>query len=166
MTGTDIEIAWAAGIFEGEGSIVHYTYEGRKQRRLTVKMTDEDVVLRLVTATGCGAVTGPEQRREGWKPIWTWNVCRWAEIEYLLQAWRPLLGERRRAKADQLLADPAQTVGRPLLDTCTAGHERTDETVYINSKTGIWHCRVCQRDRAAAKRRAQGKPTRRQRSAA
>jgi hypothetical protein len=55
MSDENAQIAWAAGLFEGEGTIVDST--GSVQLR--VKMTNLDVLERLVDVFGVGEIYGP-----------------------------------------------------------------------------------------------------------
>src|SRR3990167_5406713 len=55
-----IEIAWAAGLFEGEGCIsVHRSKGRRPQPKLNIAMTDLEPMERFAKALGVGNVTGP-----------------------------------------------------------------------------------------------------------
>jgi hypothetical protein len=67
----ELDIAWAAGLFEGEGSIV-ISREGRVA--LQVHMTDEDVMRHLAEVLG-GNITGPYQYQQPdghkRKPFWS-----------------------------------------------------------------------------------------------
>ena len=49
------QIAWAAGLFEGEGTIV----DSAGPVQLRVKMTDLDVPERLLDVFGVGEISGP-----------------------------------------------------------------------------------------------------------
>lgn len=98
--------AWAAGLFEGEGTIAQ-EYPGHL--RLMLKMTDEDVIRRLAEAVG-GRVYGPyvpRPQRDGYirKPCWVWTSSSVLHAKQLLAAWWPWLGWRRRARARQVLED-------------------------------------------------------------
>lgn len=141
------ELAWVAGIFEGEGSIINTSAGGRMQRRLVIQMTDKDVLDRVADIVG-GSVFGPTLR-EGYKPIWVWRVSRWCDIERVLLAMLPWLCERRRAAAVALLANPAGPVGSPPKLYCKRGHPRVgpDADIYIHPKTGTAHCRPCRLER-------------------
>ena len=92
-------IAWLAGLFEGEGCIQidkHGFY-------LTINMTDEDVLRRVQKITDSGSVTGPMFRSKNHKPLWKWKV-RWASESYaLLVAIWPYLLSRRQTKATEAL---------------------------------------------------------------
>lgn len=95
------EAAWAAGIFEGEGSI--YYYKAKNRWTLQVQMTDEDVVRRLQEVLGCGSVTGPHFRKD-WKPTWSWKSAAQGDVTHVLALFLPYLGLRRKAKALEALA--------------------------------------------------------------
>lgn len=90
-------VAWAAGIFEGEGSIVE---QGRVVR-LQVKMTDYDVIARLWTIFG-GRVYGPYKYDQGdgseRKPAWVW-ISDGSDPAAIAREMLPWLGERRRERA-------------------------------------------------------------------
>lgn len=109
----DDEFAWACGLFEGEGSITYLprTEDSRwKRRRLEMSSTDKDVLERFLKAVGVGTITGPRSRigpnGEPRKDIYAWHATCWDDIANLLPCMLPWLGERRKAKAEALLADP------------------------------------------------------------
>lgn len=99
-----VDIAWVAGIVEGEGSIVATSGSSSE---LKVLMTDEDVVRRLHEVTGLGNVYGPIFHKAGGKPLYAWKVARKRDLARVLLAIYPLLGERRQQQigivADRLL---------------------------------------------------------------
>ena len=99
------EAAWAAGIFEGEGTISTSTRKGRTHAlvELKVAMTDQDVVLRLREIFDCGTTRGPYTRDEN-KPYWIWSVSKQADVVHILARLLPYLGRRRKRKALQALA--------------------------------------------------------------
>ena len=96
-------IAWAAGLFEGEGSIV--SFGARKhQRSLTLAMTDEDVVFRFAAIFGVGKVYGPysykndsNRRREHHKQYWRWSVSDKEGVTTVAKMLLPFMGQRRSA---------------------------------------------------------------------
>jgi hypothetical protein len=51
------EIAWAAGLFEGEGSITRFGRSGKFDLRVSLNMTDEDVVRRFDAIVDRGKVS-------------------------------------------------------------------------------------------------------------
>lgn len=101
---TEIETAWLAGLFEGEGCITAKKSAGN-QRFLLIKMTDEDVVRKAHRIAGVGKLYGPYKAVNSkvrdtshYKPFWQWSVFARDEVLYLGNAIIPHLGERRRAK--------------------------------------------------------------------
>ena len=108
-TWTRENLAWLAGLFEGEGCIsTHQGKTGRAYWILQIQMTDEDVVRRAAEVAGAGMVTGPySSRRENRKPQWAWRACKRGDVYALLVALWPWLRTRRRARArEALLALP------------------------------------------------------------
>ena len=91
----ETEIAWAGGLFEGEGCIG--IVSGQRQPRLQLVSTDEDVVRRFADAVGWGNVRFYE--REPYKDYWQWSVqSRNGVIAVIDMLW-PYLGHRRKMKA-------------------------------------------------------------------
>ena len=103
-----INTAWAAGLFEGEGSI-SATPERRnvphgsvwRYIRLSLGSTDEDVVRRFHEVAGCGSVGGPYQYKAERKPHWQWSATG-AKADAFLEEILPLLGERRQRRAAEV----------------------------------------------------------------
>jgi hypothetical protein len=94
------ELTWAAGLFEGEGYI---GLRDGKYARMTLGMTDEDVVRRFHLVVGVGSVRGPDLRHNK-KPFWWWDLSCNDEVRTLLRKFVPWLGARRTAKALDVLA--------------------------------------------------------------
>jgi hypothetical protein len=92
-------LAWVAGLFEGEGCIGHNRKTGQWQ--LIVASTDEDVLQRAHMLTGVGTLRGPIDR--GHKPHWIWNVTSRAQVYALLAALYPWFGKRRQARVIECL---------------------------------------------------------------
>jgi hypothetical protein len=94
-------IAWAAGLYEGEGTATRC--KGRL--RLSIKMTNEETIRRFAAAVNCGTVYGPYKpsSRDGYarKPVWVWLAeCddAWSVAELL----RPWLSAARRSQLDRV----------------------------------------------------------------
>lgn len=99
------EIAWAAGLFEGEGCIT------QSSGRLAVRLngTERSVIDRFCAIVGEGKVYGPytqdgcaDAARYRWKPYFVWVAYggRGLNVLLLLDQW---LSERRRARACELI---------------------------------------------------------------
>lgn len=88
--------AWAAGLFEGEGSASislkkHYCY-------LQLASTDKDVLDRFANWADCGSVTYCPKRPHQTKDSWKWQVGNRKDVSRLLEAMLPYMGDRRAHK--------------------------------------------------------------------
>jgi hypothetical protein len=92
-------LAWAAGLFEGEGSI------SKRNNLLTLTSTDEDVVRKFMVIVGMGRIIEwtPTAGQLGKKKQWIWNLYRQECGQALLAAFWPWLGERRRKRVREYL---------------------------------------------------------------
>lgn len=107
----DADIAWAAGLFEGEGcfSANNPGVRNNRVRRgiiAAVTMSDLDVLQRFqeIVETGTIIRLTNDKRYPGHKPLWKWSVQKRAEVERIGAMFRPWLGARRRAKLDEVLS--------------------------------------------------------------
>lgn len=95
-------LAWCAGIVEGEGYIgVRRTgTKGSLSLVVSIEMSDQDVILRFAKYIGMGTVAGPFRRNSPahHKPTWTYGVYGY-QAYGLLIAILPWLCQRRQAKA-------------------------------------------------------------------
>lgn len=115
------DIAWAAGLFEGEGSIL-CAYRlgrrpGRTMPRLSMGSTDLDILERFAATVG-GKVKGPYRPNGSKTPtsrkdIYCWRVETVRETQRILRLFWPYLGERRRAKAAEAIASYYETARVP-----------------------------------------------------
>ncbi len=111
----EIFIAWAAGLFEGKGTITPRKSGGKHLWQLAVTSTDEDVITRLHAVLG-GKKYGPygysndsNRRREHHKPYWRWSVSDRLGIEAAASKIGPYLLGRRKARLEECLAAVAET---------------------------------------------------------
>ncbi len=146
------EIAWAAGLFEGEGSITtqRSSHPGSKRLRVrfSMSMTDKDVVERFHGIVGCGTVSGPTWHSGSTKPQWRWHACRPEAVGALVAMFRPYLGKRREATLLRCLREyqeqpPARNFQREKTH-CPHGHIYDEANTYRDSR-GARHCRACGR---------------------
>ena len=98
------DIAWAAGLFEGEGCFLSSTRKGRyRYASACLNMTDEDIIERFYRVVGVGTVIGPFQRGTN-KPKWEWKAQRHQDVEEVALLFEPWLGPRRLVQAASALA--------------------------------------------------------------
>lgn len=90
---TPVEIAWLAGILEGEG----YFASHRGSPYIKVDMTDRDIIARIAALAGM-AVRGPRQPKgkPTYKPVWSCYISGHKAIGVMLTVYTHL-GARRRA---------------------------------------------------------------------
>ena len=91
--------AWAAGLFEGEGSIA---IRQNSTVMLTLASTDADVVFRFRAVVGTGRLSSQAPGRNGrHKRLWRVDITEVAEVLRVIETLYPWLGSRRRARADE-----------------------------------------------------------------
>lgn len=140
MTFDKTDVAWAAGLFEGEGTCGSYygTYVSKAGKRysrktpqaqLAIGMTDLEPLEKFRDTFGFGAIHGPYEVRGGTKPAYKYYVNKREHVQAILAAIYPWLSPRRRAQVAQTLGggpSPVQ-VGSPeevsLRETSRGGEE-------------------------------------------
>jgi len=112
------ELAWTAGLLEGEASFTLYKSDsGILRPRIQINMTDLDVLEHLQSLIHDSRLTGPYN--QGHKPFWTWSLNKTKSVVALCRILQPLMGIRRQAKIDELLDNtgkrwrPMKPRGRP-----------------------------------------------------
>lgn len=96
------DLGHVAGIVDGEGSI---DLRNGRYPRLQINMTDRDVLKRCQAIVGgLGHVRGPYGRGPN-KPMFSWDVSRSASAAGLLLTLYPFLGQRRRQRIREVLAE-------------------------------------------------------------
>jgi hypothetical protein len=137
----DTHIAWAAGLFEGEGSACISS----GQPRIAVSMTDEDVVRRFAEIVDCGNVRRYHYPATKRKPYWQWSAQSATDVLHVLGLLYPYLGLRRQERVMEII-ERAAKIGAEA-GFCKRGHDLTDpQHLYLHRKTGKRHCRTCRRD--------------------
>lgn len=139
---TDAEIAWVAGIIEGEGCV---SLKGKSGVKILVNMTDEDTIEKLLSITNVGAMRGPYRWREQHLQYWTWDVGKHADVIPLLRAILPWMSQRRTTKILEALEHSQnRTLGtiRPIKHGTSSGH-------VTELKRGLSPCDECKAAKAA-----------------
>jgi hypothetical protein len=99
------ELAWAAGLFEGSGTIV----PNGTLPVLRIGLTDRGVLERFHKIVGVGKIYGPYTKgyRDGYKrkPTWVW-LCQGQRARDLFDALAPWLSARRLAQAQNIRLIP------------------------------------------------------------
>jgi hypothetical protein len=140
---TEAEVAYCAGLFEGEGSIAVYRKYGVF---IHIKMTDLEPLEKFMSIMG-GSICGPYQakrlRVDGgpMKPVWYYRVGSWVKVIRIANLMLPWLGPRRSAKITEVLSHapehPRGTLACPPAPIATyLGYSR-------HRQLGIPVCQVC-----------------------
>ncbi len=95
-------VAWAAGLFEGEGCITWGSGP-----RLLVANSDRWVLDKFRRVVGVGKIYGPYEYKlaDGFrrKPKYIWQLEGWRRCQYVMDLFWPWLSPRRRARAEEIL---------------------------------------------------------------
>jgi hypothetical protein len=156
----EVDAAWAAGLFEGEGCITAQRRPGGGEflrPLMSLQMTDADIVHRFHKIVGVGNVRIQEHSHK--KQLWHWQTGAIDDVRHVIRLLAPWLGERRLARAQEyLLAYETAPMRRVSKTHCPHGHEFTPENTRIYD--GSRRCITCHRTtNREAQRRYQAKTT-------
>lgn len=146
---SDMQVAWAAGLFEGEGSTgFRRVSTGRAPTTARLGMTDLDAVEAFRDAVGVGRIR-TERRPRPHKDLYYWEVSSFEAIESVLMLLRPWLKSRRGVAADEALDYIAASRNRPpkliLGGSCDHGHKLTKDSLFEGTDKTPRRCRACAR---------------------
>lgn len=101
---TPTNIAWLAGLYEGEGSLSR-KISGGSPWQLVIQMTDKDVLDRIENIVGFGKVymRKKQENQPTYRQAYVYNINRREYIQAFIAMIWPYLGERRKAKAKEYL---------------------------------------------------------------
>ncbi len=120
---TSEDIAWMAGLFEGEGCMWAAIKKGKpdaeypSQRKdgatfsATIHMVDEDVIARFHSLAGFGALNymdTPSGKKAGQQPTWRWTGSGKKAIDLMFKL-APYFGIRRRAQMMNAICKVSET---------------------------------------------------------
>lgn len=131
--------AWAAGLFDGDGSTCfakHRTHIGYRTADAAITQSSSqgvpEVLTRFRSVVGAvGRVYGPYAAGENWEPVYRYKALRLADVEQVIRTIWPWLGSVKRAQAMCVLAvvksQPVLPRGNPAWGNrkthCVNGHE-------------------------------------------
>ena len=163
---TDIDIAWAAGLFEGEGTL-HLARHGKstvpRYPQVSLGMCDLDVVERFMAVVGVGPIRKQDRSHlPNHQDCYYWVCENGRDCAAVIDMLIPFFGARRSKRAAEVLAR-AQSIGavgsqgRSKYQThCKRGHKFTEENTIRQSnamspKGWTRACRQCARERSLAR---------------
>lgn len=155
-----LDVAWAAGLFEGEGYLGAYSQapkRGKVSITLGIGSTDRDVIERFRDIMGFGTIKLRPPGTNGHKPLHVWTIHEAAKVREVIALFTPYFGVRRNAKAREVLEAGASVMPANAVKThCRRGHELTEantrtETFKNKTASGEWRygtarrCLICRR---------------------
>ncbi len=157
-------VPWAAGLFEGEGTFFCKTQGTRGSGcQLRLGMTDRDVVERFQDIVGCGGLYVGKPGTGSQKPMYNWYLYEASNVVKVIEAFLPWLGERRTAKALEVLGVAKQIKLHSGKQThCPQGHPYSGDNLVLepvirgSRRYFARRCKICRttqsRERARARR--------------
>jgi hypothetical protein len=97
------EVAWAAGLFEGEGCITSNGKRTKLLPTLVLCTADLDVLQRFHGAVGGVGKIYPRKMATQFKAQWEWRATGHRRAQHILALLWHGLGARRRTRAAQIL---------------------------------------------------------------
>lgn len=98
-----LDLAWLAGLLEGEGSFLKGSPSKPNRPRVSLQMTDADVVNRAAALMGAGVGRKYDRRNPNWKPIYQVVLSGGRSVD-LMKRLRPHMGQRRQQQIDEAMA--------------------------------------------------------------
>ena len=98
-------LAWAAGFFDGEGSV---SFTGDRLNRyplITIQQNDPEVLYRFRDAVAfLGVVHGPYSRRDGGNPFYNYQVSSFEKVQAVIAMLWPFLSVIKKSQAHNILS--------------------------------------------------------------
>lgn len=107
----ETDIAWAAGLFEGEGCLSSSRRESHLRPSCVAVMssTDKDVLERFCAIVGVGKVVSRSQSSKlSKKQAYFWRVGSTVDFFHVCSLFMPYFGERRAARATEIMLAVAE----------------------------------------------------------
>src|ERR1051325_242005 len=130
------EIAWLAGLFEGEGCV---SFTGKNCVQVSINMTDKDIIERAYKLFGeKGSFRYYKSKNPNHKDTWNWAVSERDQAIELITLLLPWMGERRSSKMKAALArlENNRGINKPIVHGTTQGYR-------IESYRKSGHCEAC-----------------------
>lgn len=126
---TTLDIAWLAGILEGEGAFMLIKSKAGRSKRpiITLNMTDKDIVQRVANMFKTTVQNG-FRKEAHYKPIYKCEVSGSRAVQWMFTIFT-FMGERRRTKIKELIKIWQES------------------ELYIHAPKGSWLPAICHPDK-------------------
>jgi hypothetical protein len=171
---TDEWRAWAAGLWDGEGSaylLDHRSHAGRRIGELALTQSQDgaapEVLHRFVAVVGGGQIYGPYRQQGATRDVYRWKVAAQTDIDPVIAALWPWLSDVKRRQAANVLgtlgAQALLSRGNPAWGNrkthCVHGHEYATARIRPYVPRGVGdpprdnhQCLQCAREQARTRR--------------
>lgn len=99
---TEVEIAWLAGLLEGEGSFLFAPPSSPNCPRLVISMTDLDVIEKVARCFGVQYIKNDRRNPEKWKTSYLVQLSGHSAMNMMRLVY-PHMGERRKKRIEEIL---------------------------------------------------------------
>ncbi len=132
-----LELAWAAGFFDGEGCFTI----SKDYPHINIGQTDIEVLDRFRNAVGIGKVYGPYAApfdKKNWRPQWYYGVTGKNQIEKIYELIGPYLSSIKKEQYQRVM-EKSKPVARP-------GYCRKNLHLLESDKMSDGRCGPCRRE--------------------
>lgn len=147
------EIAWAAGLFDGEGTIFSSSSKNRPRYvklTMAVVMTNKEAVDRFANAVDIGFVTEISRRTITGKTVWRWTIQGTEDVKLAFNKLRPYLCTDKINQGDRALSareEYERNVEKTTRTRCSNGHSFPENRAEWPNGKG--YCIECRKARTA-----------------
>lgn len=167
-------LAWAAGLFDGDGSTClakHRSHRGHRTADVAITQAsmagEPEVLARFRDVVGVGRIYGPYASGVSHAPVYRYKAQRLADVEHVIRATWPWLGSIKRVQAMSVIALVRSQAQLPRGNSawghhkthCVNGHEYATARVRAfrsraggSEKRPSSYCLTCLREHARRKR--------------
>lgn len=101
-----LEIAWAAGFFDGEATTSYSPTA--KATRIQISQKDPELLYRFAAAVGFGVVRGPYRNGKGF--VYQYRLSNRPDVQAVIHKLWPFLGTAKREQATRARVAPLASV--------------------------------------------------------
>lgn len=135
----EINVAWAAGFYEGEGHLTKATRPGGPL--VAIQQCNKEPLDALQLMFG-GTVRGPRMNKGSVKPVWVWQLNTHKESRHFIYQISPWLSDKRLSDALCKIDRYADIVS-VRYTYCSKGHDK-DVLGYRLGHNGGRICKTCE----------------------
>lgn len=139
---TAIDLAWAAGFYDGEGCTMSFRIKHHRYTRTIISQKDTEVLIKFKNIVGCGKIYTRTDRQLSY-----WQTCNEKDARKVIEMIYPYLGSIKQCQANKAINN-------------STWHDRTHNQLLCNNnehrivqRKGRRACLDCTNERARNKRK-------------